>query len=285
MKDKIFKSLLFVAALTVLVLTAGVVYVLVKQSLDVFQEYGVFGFIFNAEWDPRPDTEEYGAWSFIVGTLFTAFFALLLCIPFSLPVALFNGEYFKGRKISSFFCSVVDLLAGIPSIVYGLWGFYTLRPIVIQLGVNAQGFGIFLASIVLAVMIIPYASSLSAEFLSMIPDTVKEGAYSLGATRAETIWHVSLPMASSGILAAYILALGRALGETMAVTMLIGNTTNVPTSLRDTGNTMASVIANQFGEADGLKLSALIGIGLLLFVITAVINLIAKFIMKKLAVR
>ena len=97
MKDKIFKSLLFVAALTVLVLTAGVVYVLVKQSLDVFQEYGVFGFIFNAEWDPRPDTEEYGAWSFIVGTLFTAFFALLLCIPFSLPVALFNGEYFKGR--------------------------------------------------------------------------------------------------------------------------------------------------------------------------------------------
>ena len=122
MKDKIFKSLLFVAALTVLVLTAGVVYVLVKQSLDVFQEYGVFGFIFNAEWDPRPDTEEYGAWSFIVGTLFTAFFALLLCIPFSLPVALFNGEYFKGRKISSFVCSVVDLLAGIPSIVYGLWG-------------------------------------------------------------------------------------------------------------------------------------------------------------------
>jgi phosphate transport system permease protein len=119
----------------------------------------------------------------------------------------------------------------------------------------------------------------------MIPDTVKEGAYSLGATRAETIRHVSLPMASSGIVAAYILALGRALGETMAVTMLIGNTTNVPTSLRDTGNTMASVIANQFGEADGLKLSALIGIGLLLFLITAVINLIAKFIMKKLSVR
>ena len=140
MKDKIFKGLLFAAALAILVLTAGVIYVLVKQSLDVFHEYGVFGFIFNAEWDPRPETEEYGAWSFIIGTLFTAFFALLLCIPFSLPVALFNGEYFKGYKISSFVSSVVDLLAGIPSIVYGLWGFYTLRPIVIQLGVNAQGF-------------------------------------------------------------------------------------------------------------------------------------------------
>jgi phosphate transport system permease protein len=283
MKDRVFKGLLFAAALTILILTAGVVYVLIKNSLDAFQTYGFFGFIFNAEWDPRSDSEEYGAWSFIIGTLFTAFFALLLCIPFSLPVALFNGEYFKGRKISSVVGSVVDLLAGIPSIVYGLWGFYTLRPIVIQLGVNASGFGIFLASVVLAVMIIPYASSLSAEFLSMIPNTVKEGAYSLGATRAETIRHVSLPMASSGIVAAYILALGRALGETMAVTMLIGNTTNVPSSLRDTGNTMASVIANQFGEADGLRLSALIGIGLLLFVITAVINLIAKFIMKKLA--
>lgn len=285
MKDKIFRFLLFVAAVVVLLLTAGIIYVLVKQSLGVFGEYGVFGFIFNSEWDPRQATEEYGAWSFIVGTLFTAFFALLLCIPFSLPVALFNGEYFKGRRISSFVSSVVDLLAGIPSIVYGLWGFYTLRPIVIQLGINAQGFGIFLASIVLAIMIIPYASSLSAEFLSMIPNNMKEGAYSLGATRIEMIRHVSLPMASSGIVAAYILALGRALGETMAVTMLIGNTNNVPTSLSDTGNTMASVIANQFGEADGLKLSALIGIGLLLFLITAIINLIAKFIMKRLSTR
>jgi phosphate transport system permease protein len=119
----------------------------------------------------------------------------------------------------------------------------------------------------------------------MVPNNLKEGAYSLGATRIEMIRHVSLPMASSGIVAAYILALGRALGETMAVTMLIGNTNTVPTSLRDTGNTMASVIANQFGEADGLKLSALIGIGLLLFLITAIINLIAKLITKRLSGR
>ena len=285
MKDKIFRFLLFAAAVVILLLTAGIIYVLVNQSLTVFREYGVFRFIFNAEWDPRPNTEEYGAWSFIVGTLFTAFFALLFCIPFSLPVALFNGEYFKGKKISSFVSSIVDLLAGIPSIIYGLWGFYTLRPIVIQLGINAQGFGIFLASVVLAIMIIPYASSLSAEFLSMVPNNLKEGAYSLGATRIEVIRFVSLPAASSGIVAAYILALGRALGETMAVTMLIGNTNTIPTSLRDTGNTMASVIANQFGEADGLKLSALIGIGLLLFLITAIINLIAKLITNRLSGR
>lgn len=283
MKDKIFKSALLASAIIILLLTAGIVYALIGQSLNVFQEYGVMGFISNSEWDPRPATEEYGALSFIVGTLYTAFFALLLCIPFSLPVALFNGEYFRKKKISSFVSSIVDLLAGIPSIVYGLWGFYALRPIIINMGVNAQGFGIFLASVVLAVMIIPYASSLSSEFLSMVPNKLKEGAYSLGATRAEVIQYVSFPMARSGIVAAYILALGRALSETMAVTMLIGNTNNIPSGLRDTGNTMASIIANQFGEADGLKMSALIAIGLLLFIITAIINWIAKLVMKKLA--
>lgn len=283
MKDKIFRFFLFVAALFVLVLSAAIVYALVSRSSEAFQEYGIWGFVSNSEWDPRSATEEYGALSFILGTLYTALFALLLCVPFSLAVAMFNGVYFKGKKIAGVMRSVVDLLAGIPSIVYGLWGFYTVRPLVIDLGVNAQGFGVFLSSIVLAIMIIPYASSLSSEFLSMVPNNLKEGAYSLGATRLEVVQHISLPTAASGIVASFILALGRALGETMAVTMLIGNTNRIPTGLRDTGNTMASVIANQFGEADGLKLSALIAIGLLLFVITAIINLIAKLVMKKLS--
>jgi phosphate transport system permease protein len=283
MKDKIFRSLLFAAALFILLLSAAIVYALVSRSGETFQEYGFWGFVTNAEWDPRSPTEEYGAFSFIMGTLYTAFFSLLLCVPFSLAVALFNGEYFKGKKISGVVRSVVDLLAGIPSIVYGLWGFYTVRPLLIELGVSAQGFSIFLSALVLAIMIIPYASSLSGEFLSMIPNNLKEGAYSLGATRLEVVQHISLPAAASGIVASYILALGRALGETMAVTMLIGNTNRIPGGLRDTGNTMASVIANQFGEADGLKLSALIAIGLLLFIITALINLIAKLVMKKLS--
>lgn len=283
MKDKIFRLVLFVAALVILLLAAGIVYALVNRSVEAFGEYGIWGFISNAEWDPRSATEEYGALSFVMGTLYTAFFSLLLCIPFPLAVALFNGEYFKGSGFSSFVSSIVDLLAGIPSIVYGLWGFYTVRPIVIEMGVNAQGFGIFLSSVVLSIMIIPYASSLSAEFLSMVPNKLKEGAYSLGATRLEVVRHISLPTAASGIVASFILALGRALGETMAVTMLIGNTNRIPQGLRDTGNTMASVIANQFGESDGLKLSALIAIGLLLFIITALINLAAKMVMKKLA--
>lgn len=278
MKDKIFKTLLFIAALVILLLTAGIVYALIDQSLDAFAKFGLIDFITSSEWDSQED--EYGALSFIMGTLFTALLALLFCIPFSLPVALFNGEYFRGTKMATIVSSVVDLLAGIPSIVYGLWGFYTVRPILIDLGVNAQGFGILLASIVLAIMIVPYASSLSTEFISMVPNDLKEAGYSLGATNLEIINSVSLPNARSGIFAAYTLALGRALGETMAVTMLIGNTNNIPQGIRDTGNTMASIIANQFGEASGMKLSSLIAMGLLLFVITATLNFVAKYIMK-----
>lgn len=278
MKDKIFKALLLTASCLILLLTAGVVYALVSQSLDAFSTFGLFNFISSTHWDSV--NNNFGALPFITGTLITSLLALLFCIPFSLSIALFNGEYFKNTKLASIVSSIVDLLAGIPSIVFGLWGFYVLRPVLIDLGVSEQGFGILLASIILAIMIIPYASSLSTEFISMVPNELKEGAYSLGATKLEVIRTVSLPVSISGITAAYVLALGRALGETMAVTMLIGNTNNIPAGIRDTGNTMASIIANQFGEADGLKLSSLMAIGLLLFLITAGINFVAKSIMK-----
>lgn len=278
MIDKCFKAILFIASCAIILLTAGIVFALVSTSLGAFSEFGVWGFITSSDWDSRQ--ELFGAWPFIMGTLITSVLALLFCIPFSLAVALFNGEYFKKNKISTFVSSIVDLLAGIPSIVYGLWGFYSLRPILVDLGVNDQGFGILLSAIILAVMIIPYASSLSTEFITMVPNDLKENAYSLGATQLEVVTNVSLPVASSGIFASYILAFGRALGETMAVTMLIGNTVNIPTSLSDTGYTMASVIANQFGEATGLKMSSLMAIGLLLFLITACINFVAKQIMK-----
>ncbi|MDO5035870.1 MAG: phosphate ABC transporter permease subunit PstC [Porphyromonas sp.] len=281
MKDKIFNLLLTLAGVFIVVVAAGILYALTTESLPAFREFGLLKFVASSEWVSRSDT--YGALPFIAGTLLTSLLALVFCIPFSLSVAIFNGEYFRGKRIARIAGSIVDLLAGVPSIVYGIWGFYTVRPILIQLGVNSQGFGILLASIVLAIMIIPYASSLSTEFISMVPNDLKEGAYSLGATQLETIKTISLPVSGSGIFAAYILAFGRALGETMAVTMLIGNTNNIPISLADTGNTMASVIANQFGEASGLKLSSLFAIGFLLFLITAIINLIAKAVIKQLS--
>ena len=282
MSDKIFKKLLFVSALVIMIVCGALFYSLMSGSLPAFRELGFFRFIVSSEWGMNSDgSEHYGALPFIVGTLMTSFTALLLCFPFSLPVAFFVGEYYNNTVVAKVLSTIVDLLAGIPSIVYGLWGFYVIRPFMVSLGLSEQGFGILTASIVLAIMIIPYSASLSAEFIRMVPRELKEGAYSLGATRAEMIRRVIMPNVSSGMISSYILALGRALGETMAVTILIGNTNNVPLSLSATANTMASVIANQFGEADGLKLSSLIAIGLILFIITAVINYIGRLIIKR----
>ena len=281
MNDKIYRVILFIAALIVPVVCGGVVYALVTDAYDAFEHFGFFKFLTSSEWSYTEGAEQYGALPFITGTLMTTLLALIFCIPFSLPVALFVGEYFKGRKIAAVLSTVTDLLAGIPSIIYGLWGFYTLRPVIMALNISPQGSGILTASLVLAIMIIPYAASLSAEFIKMVPNDLKEGAYSLGATRAEVIRKVVFPVAGSGIFSSYVLAIGRALGETMTVTMLIGNTNNVPNSITSTGNSMASIIANQFGEADGLRLSSLIAIGLVLFLITAAINMVGKIMIKR----
>jgi phosphate transport system permease protein len=278
--DKITKAVLLSVSILILLLAAGMAYSLVGGAVPAFKAFGL-QFIFSGEWDPTDGREKYGALPFIAGTLLTSFAALVLSLPLSFSTSLFLGEYFKGTRVARVLGILVDLLAGIPSIVYGLWGFYVLRPLLIDMGFGGQGFGIFTASLILAIMIIPYATSLSNEIISMVPNDLKEAAYSLGATRLEVITSVIVPNARSGIVAGYILAFGRALGETMAVTMLIGNTNKVPTGFFETGNTMASVIANQFGEADGLKLSSLIAIGLLLFVITGVVNAIGKLIINK----
>lgn len=282
MRDYIFKRLLFLCSLLVLLICGGMVYSLVSGAVPAFEKFGFFHFISSVEWDPRPGNEQYGALAHHgnhYDLIFSRYFVFRFLYLWLYSPANISGV--PGQPRSSVRSSTC--WPGIPSIVYGLWGFYTLRPFMVDLQLSEQGFGIFTAAVVLAVMIIPYASSLSAEFISMVPKELKEGAYSLGGTRLDVIRRVIFPVAGSGIFASYILALGRALGETMAVTMLIGNTNILPTSFTSTGNTMASVIANQFGEADGLKLSSLIAIGLLLFLITAIINFIGKMIMKKLS--
>lgn len=281
MNDKLYRAILFIAAVTIPLVCGGVLYALITDAYDAFEHFGFFRFIASSEWSYTEGAEQYGALPFITGTLLTTLLALLFCIPFSLPVAFFVGEYFKGTRVAAVLSTVTDLLAGIPSIIYGLWGFYTLRPIIIALNISPQGSGILTASLVLAIMIVPYAASLSAEFIKIVPNELKESAYSLGATRAEVVRNIIFPVAGSGIFSSYILAIGRALGETMTVTMLIGNTNNMPTSITSTGNSMASIIANQFGEADGLQLSSLIAIGLILFLITAVINVIGKMMIKR----
>ena len=281
MNDKLYKIVLFVAALIMPIVCGGVIYALVTDAYDAFEHFGFLNFLTSSDWDYTEGAERYGALPFVTGTLMTTLLALIFCIPFSLPVALFVGEYFKGSKIATALSTITDLLAGIPSIIYGLWGFYTLRPIIMSLNISPHGSGVLTASLVLAIMIVPYAASLSAEFIKMVPNDLKEGAYSLGATRAEVVRKIIFPVAGSGIFSSYVLAIGRALGETMTVTMLIGNTNNIPNSITSTGNSMASIIANQFGEADDLRLSSLIAIGLILFLITAIINMIGKIMIKR----
>ncbi len=280
--DRVTKAILFGSSLAILILSAGIVVSLTGGAIPVFREFGL-GFITSSTWNPTTGSEEYGALPFIAGTVMTSLIALILCIPMAFSTSLFIAEYFKGTRTAGILRSLVDMLAGVPSIVYGFWGFYALRPLLVKTGLTDQGFGIFTASLILAIMIVPYATSLSSEIISMVPSELKEAAYSLGATRREVIFNVVIPAARSGIVASFILALGRALGETMAVTMLIGNANIIPKGLFSPGNTMASVIANQFGEADGLKMSALIAIGLLLFAITAIVNAAGKFIIRRFA--
>jgi phosphate transport system permease protein len=280
--DKITKIVLLSVSLIIIFIAGGMVFSLVDGAIPAFKHFGL-KFIVSNNWDPTEGRENYGALPFIAGTLLTSVLALLIALPLSFSTSLFLGEYFRKTRMAKILGTMVDLLAGIPSIVYGLWGFYTLRPILISMGIGNQGFGVFTASLILAIMIIPYATSLSNEIISMVPADLKEAAYSLGATRLEVITTVTVPAARSGIIAGYILAFGRAIGETMAVTMLIGNANLIPTSIFDTGNSMASIIANQFGEADGLKLSSLIAIGLILLVMTGMINAIGKYIIRKMS--
>jgi len=278
--DKITKIVLVSVSLLILLIAGGMLFSLIKGAIPAFRQFG-FGFFYSDVWNPTEGNEKYSALPFIAGTLMTSIIALLIALPLSLATSLFLGEYFKGTRVAKVISTMVDLLAGIPSIVYGLWGFYVLRPIMVDLGLGMQGFGVFTAGLILAIMIIPYATSLSNEIIAMVPTDLKEAAYSLGATRLEVILSVTVPAARSGIFAGYILAFGRALGETMAVTMLIGNSNLIPKNIFASGNTMASVIATQFGEADGLKLSSLIAIGLILFLMTGIINWIGKYIIKK----
>lgn len=283
--EKIFKSSLVLITLTILILVIAFLFTLIVQSMPSIKALGI-GFLFGKTWDPVANI--YGTYPFLLGTLLTSFMALIISIPFSFALAIFLGEYYPNGWFSDFLKNAIDLIAAVPSVIYGFWGLFVLVPLVrsleLKMGVTPYGIGIFTSSLILAVMIIPYAASLGKEMIRMVPSALKEAAYSLGATRFEVIRAVILPYAKSGLMAGVLLSLGRALGETMAVTMVIGNTSLIPKSIFDPGNTMASVIANEFTEAaSSLYLSALIELGLVLFLVTVVINLIGKRIIQRFA--
>lgn len=281
--ERFFKSSLVLIALSILLLVIAFFLTLVVQSMPSIKAFGV-SFLFGKTWDPVANV--YGTYPFLLGTLLTSFLALIISVPFSFAIAIFLGEYYPTGWVSAFLKNSIDLIAAIPSVIYGFWGLFVLVPLVrsleVKLGVTPYGIGIFTSSIILAIMIIPYAASLGREMIRLVPSSLKEAAYSLGATRLEVIRAVVIPYAKSGLFAGILLSLGRALGETMAVTMVIGNTSIIPNSIFAPGNTMASVIANEFTEAaSSLYLSSLIELGLALFLVTVIINLIGKRIVQK----
>ncbi len=280
-----FRKILYLAGVSVVLLLVAIFLSLLIASLPSIKALGL-GFLTGRTWDPV--TRQFGALAFLAGTLITSFLALLIATFFSLPISIFLGYYYREGKVSSFVKTVIELLAGIPSVIYGFWGLFFFVPIIrfieTELGVAPYGVGILASSLILAVMIIPYSASLGREVISLVPNDLKEAAFSLGATRFEVIRKVILPYARSGIFAGILLSLGRALGETMAVTMLIGNSNFLPTSIFSPANTMASVIANEFTEATGsLYLASLIQLALLLFVVTTIINIIGKMVISRMS--
>jgi phosphate transport system permease protein len=287
--DVVFRSVTRVFAAITVILLVIVAIALSRASSQTLSEYGL-GFLTTSDWNPAEGHEKYGALAFLFGTLLTAGIALLIAVPISLGIAIFLAELAPDwlKRPLGF---VVELLAAVPSVIYGLWGIFVLRPAMIEhvepwlakyLGFiplfrgNPSGNDVLLASIVLAIMILPTISSITREVLRAVPNIQREGALALGATRWETVRTVVLPYARSGITGAVILGLGRALGETMAVTMLIGNKPQIKASLFEPAATMASIIANQYPEAHGRQLAALSEIGLVLFATTLTLNILAR---------
>jgi phosphate transport system permease protein len=288
--DQIFKVAMTVCGLAVLGILALIVYELVSRSNLSWHAFG-FKFFAASDWDPV--NERFGALPFIYGTLVSSLLALILAVPLAVGVAVFTTEMCPKalRGPLSFF---VELLAAIPSVIYGLWAIFVLVPVLsgyVQpflartLGWTGMfegppyGIGMLAAGIILAIMIVPIISSITREVLMVVPQHQREGVLALGATRWEMIRMGVLRNARAGILGGIILGLGRALGETMAVTMVIGNRPEIAKSLFAPGYTMASVLANEFSEATGdVYLSALIEIGLALFLVTIIVNALAQLL-------
>jgi phosphate transport system permease protein len=285
--ETVFKRILWVMSVLLLIIVAGILVTLVIDSMPSIKSLGI-KYLWGKVWDPVNNV--YGAYPFLMGTLLTSFTALIISVPFSYAISIYLGEYNPKGWLSNLLKNTIELIAAVPSVIYGFWGLAVLVPVMrtfeAKIGVAPYGVGVFTSSLVLAVMIIPYGASLGTSLIRMVPSPLKEGAYALGATRFEVIRSVILPYTRSGLFAGILLSLGRALGETMAVAMLIGNTSNVADTFKDIffgpGNTMASVIASQFTEADHtVYLSALIELGLVLFFVTVIINLIGKRIITK----
>jgi phosphate transport system permease protein len=294
--DKVFRTVLLIAATSILVLVAAILVMMVQNSMPTIQRFGI-GFLFAREW--VPSQEMFGALPFIYGTVVSSLLALLIAVPVSVGVAIFLVEQ-APRSVARPIAFMIELLAAIPSVVYGLWGIFVLAPFIRNyLGPVLQdylgflplfqgrltGIGMMTGGIILAIMITPIITAVVRDVLEAVPTAQREAALALGATQWEKTTIV-LGNAASGIAGAVVLGLGRAIGETMAITMVIGNSPQITTSLFEPAYTIASVLAANFADAtEEIYLSALIEMGLVLFLVTLIVNGLAKLMIMGVARR
>jgi phosphate transport system permease protein len=300
-RDNTFRVLTAIIAASAIVILVVTAYVLSTGAIPVVQRFGLY-FFTGTSWNPVEGRELYGVLPYVLGTLATSGIALLIGVPLSLGIAIFLVEM-APKKVRVPISYLVELLAAVPSVIYGLWGLLVFRlwlqqtieipihnylgwiPIFATEGGVPVGLDLFNGGILLAIMIIPTVASVSKEVISAVPDSIREGAYSIGATKWEVVRHWVLSYGRSGIFGAIILGLGRAVGETIAVTMVIGNAIGpnaMPTSLFQPAQTMASLIANGFLEAPTpLDKSAYIGVGLTLLLVSLLINVIARIMVAR----
>ena len=291
--DRVFPKVTFIIALGVVAILINILIILCIQAWPAIRANGA-SFINGTTWNVVKDI--YGALPAIYGTLVSALLALIIAVPISLGAAIFLVELSPGwiRGPASF---IIEMLAAIPSVIVGLWGLFVLVPFVrspVESWLGSKlgflpffkgppfGFGFLAAAIILSIMIIPIITAMSRDVLRAVPSTQREAMLALGATRWETIWRAVLPYGRSGLVGAVMLGLGRALGETMAVIMVIGNAYRTPLSLFSPGATIPSQITNNFGESSGLSLSSLIELALILFVITLFVNVVARLLVWRL---
>ncbi len=286
-----FSVLCWVAAAAVVVILGWILFEIASEAWPAVQRYGL-DFLTTSAWVPNRD--RFGVFPFIVGTVASSMIAMVIAFPLGLVIAIFLSEDFLPLGIRQTVRFVVEMLAAIPSVVYGLWGIFVVIPIIKAVGDwassnfgtvpifagPAYGNSLLTASVVLALMVLPTLTAISRSALASVPPALREGAYALGATRWEAILGVILPTAAPGVVAATILALGRAMGETMAVAMLIGNSSRPSWSIFAPSGTLAGLLANQFGEASGLQVNSLMYAALILVVITLGVNLLGEAVLR-----
>jgi phosphate transport system permease protein len=291
-RNDLFLVITWVASVAAVATLLWILESIITPAIPAIQKTGL-SFFTSTVWDVNRD--RYGAVPFLAGTAISSTIALLFALPLGVFIALFLSENFLPLPIRQTIRFVVELLAAIPSVVYGLWGIAVVIPIVRQLGGwlsdnlgfiplfegPATGNSTLTASLVLALMVLPTITAISRTALVAVPHTLREGSYAVGATRWETIFRVLLPTAAPGIVAATILAFGRAMGETMAVAMLIGNSPRLSLSLLSPGGTLAGLLANQFGEARGLQVSALMYAALALVLLTLFVNMAGEAVLRR----